>query len=166
MSFFTKEEKMNMKTGKFENKKGGKTFISNIPKIKRKQPSDMDIKIKEYEIKQREKKKAEREKRRSARKKKIEKYSKKINSSRKSLGKHINPDLLGHSDIGLDFDLGFGSGSGTEKKHKKNSKPSYIIRNGVAYKVAGTGKKIKRKSSKKKKSSSGFDIDPFDFRGF
>jgi len=146
MGMFTKEEKLfiDEKTGKSKwvtTKRG-----INIPTI-RKQPSDLDRKIKAFQKKQ----KVARKNVRSA---KIKHYKKKWSNVQDALERNINPDLY---NIG-----GFNQRSSPKKKTNiRESKTKYIIRDGVAYKVAGMGKPKKKK--KKKVPSSTDWLDPFDF---
>lgn len=149
MSIFTKEEKLNIdpktKKGEWITTKKGVT----IPSISRKQPSALDLKVKSFQKKQRATRKA-------ARTAKIKHYKKKWSNVQDIIGRNINPDILsmGHSIPS--------SPPIHKKKHgKKKGKPEYIIRDGIAYKIAGTGKK-----KKKKKTRTGSDddwINPFDF---
>jgi len=151
MSIFTKEEKLYIdpktKKSKWIPTKKGVT-IPKIPKIRRKQPSTLDLKVKEFQ-------KKERATRKAARSKKIAGYKKKWSKTQDWVGSNINPDIL--SIGGLSGSSV--SSSKTKTSKKKKGKPEYVIRGGVAYRIAGTGTKKKKK---KPKQSDDDWLDPFN----
>lgn len=153
MSIFTKEEKLNIdkKTGKsiwITTKKG--VTIPKIPKIRRKQPTALDQKVKAFQ-------KKERDARKATRSKKITGYKKKWSNAQDWIGGNINPDIL---SIGGSLPSSSTSSSKKKTSSKKSGKPQYIIRGGIAYKIAGTGKKKKKKG--KPRQSDDDWLDPFD----
>lgn len=148
MSIFTKEEKLNIdpktKKSKWITTKKG----ISIPSIARKQPSALDLKVKQFQKKQRAIRK-------TARQAKVKHYKKKWSNIQDVVGRNINPDLLSMGSI-----TPSSSPVHKKKKGKKKGKPQYILRGGIAYKIAGTGKK-KKKKKKPQQDDSGW-IDPFN----
>ena len=139
MSIFSKEEHIEV-----VRKKGQRTrLIRSGDIMKPNKKGKLDKKIKEFEQKQRLSKQKEK-----ALKKKLraEKY--------KRIGKAIDKRA---SDISANINDYYGTGSSKKqvshkKKQKRPSNKQYIIRNGVAYPIAGTGKKHKKHKTKKRSS--------------
>ena len=127
---FEKKEKLHIDpdTGKSEwivKQKG-------LPTI-RKEKTVFDQRVKDFQ-------KAEHERKKAATKAKLEKYGKKWAGVQKWVGKNINPDVLS-----MGYTPTVSSSHKPKQHHHKNNNKKYVIRNGVAFPVAGSGKKHRKK---------------------
>lgn len=148
MGLFTKKEKYNTETGKFEP-------VEKEPLFKRRVESKELTHEEQFE-ERKQPWKTERGKRVAEG---FKKAGKRVDTAVVRYNRTHNPMRNNFNPFGATFDRGM-----TPMKKPKSKSKKYIVRGGKAYPIAGTGKKKHRK--RKQKSKSRDFGDPFDFKGF
>jgi len=146
MGLFTKKEKFNPESGKFE-------AVEKEPLFKRRVDSKELTREEQIEPQRQQPWKTERGKRVI---KSVKKVGSRIDAAVVRYNRTRNPMRGNANPFGATFDRGMTP----MKKPKSKGKKKYILRGGVAYPIAGTGKK-KHKKRKQKSKSRKFS-DPFD----